>query len=459
MPEYVVRTLPGAVTTRVSRPGGVTRVRTRLTGGVGGGPGATALADLTDVDVTSDPPAQDDVLAWDEVAGEWTPATLDGGSGVDLSDATPAALGTAAPGVGTEASRADHVHGMPAAADVGADPAGTAAGLVDDLSGVSNQSTARTNLGLGGAATLNVGTTAGTVAAGDDSRFGAGGGGFDDWTVIGDLGATETITGTDGSLARYFGTVDQACTVTVSLSNDQQIDFIAQQNVTGLNAVTFSGVDVWMTSTGSAPSTAGRAGLTVDRFRFERINSVTFGYWVTEPSVSSFARRTSGHWYAPDGRENQTLTTTANRLMFSPFDTPDVITLDRVTINVLTGASGSSVRFGVYSDTGGGKPGSLIEEFGAITTTGTGDMTPLTVSRTLQPGRYYLAAVAQGGTPQLRGMAGPASLSTTGSTTLADVSGANPMSYYQNGVSGSMPSTATPLVANLPIPRIMVRLA
>jgi hypothetical protein len=41
---------------------------------------------------------------------------------------------------------------MPTAADVGADPAGTAAGLVDDLSGVSNQSAARSNLGLGTAA-------------------------------------------------------------------------------------------------------------------------------------------------------------------------------------------------------------------------------------------------------------------------------------------------------------------
>ena len=130
MPEYVVRTLPGAVTTRVSRPGGVTRVRTRLTGGVGGGPGATALADLTDVDVTSDPPAQDDVLAWDEVAGEWTPATLDGGSGGDLSDAAPQDLGTAAAGVSDEASRADHVHDMPTATDVGADPSGTAATAV-----------------------------------------------------------------------------------------------------------------------------------------------------------------------------------------------------------------------------------------------------------------------------------------------------------------------------------------
>lgn len=35
------------------------------------------------------------------------------------------------------------------AGDVGADPAGTAAGLVDDLSGVTNAATARSNLGLG----------------------------------------------------------------------------------------------------------------------------------------------------------------------------------------------------------------------------------------------------------------------------------------------------------------------
>ena len=33
---------------------------------------------------------------------------------VALSDATPAALGTASPGVSTEASRADHVHEAPA---------------------------------------------------------------------------------------------------------------------------------------------------------------------------------------------------------------------------------------------------------------------------------------------------------------------------------------------------------
>ena len=42
------------------------------------------------------------------------------GPGATLSNATPADLGTAAPGVSTEASRADHVHDLPTAADVGA---------------------------------------------------------------------------------------------------------------------------------------------------------------------------------------------------------------------------------------------------------------------------------------------------------------------------------------------------
>lgn len=41
----------------------------------------------------------------------------------------------------------------------------------NNLSDLVNAATARTNLGLGGAAVLNVGTTSGTVAAGNDSRI------------------------------------------------------------------------------------------------------------------------------------------------------------------------------------------------------------------------------------------------------------------------------------------------
>lgn len=45
--------------------------------------------------------------------------------------------------------------------------------VADGGTGASNATSARSNLGLGNAATLSVGTTAGTVAAGDDARFGS----------------------------------------------------------------------------------------------------------------------------------------------------------------------------------------------------------------------------------------------------------------------------------------------
>ena len=51
--------------------------------------GASALADLTDVDVETDPPAPDDVLAWDGT--NWTPATLDAGSGLELGETSSTA--------------------------------------------------------------------------------------------------------------------------------------------------------------------------------------------------------------------------------------------------------------------------------------------------------------------------------------------------------------------------------
>jgi len=57
-------------------------------------------------------------------------ALEEAGEGVQLSDDTPESLGTASAGVGTEASRADHVHQMPTAAQVGADISGAASSAI-----------------------------------------------------------------------------------------------------------------------------------------------------------------------------------------------------------------------------------------------------------------------------------------------------------------------------------------
>jgi len=77
--------------------------------------------------------------------------------------------------------------------------------IVNGGTGADNASDARDNLGLGNSATLDVGTTAGTVAAGDDSRFLGG-------DVVGPASST------DNAVVRYDGTTGklvQDSTVTI----------------------------------------------------------------------------------------------------------------------------------------------------------------------------------------------------------------------------------------------------
>lgn len=63
--------------------GGQVSLRVVTGSGCGGGPLVGVLDDLSDVDTTSDPPDDNDVLAFDAESGLWTPATLQGGGGGD----------------------------------------------------------------------------------------------------------------------------------------------------------------------------------------------------------------------------------------------------------------------------------------------------------------------------------------------------------------------------------------
>ena len=89
--------------------------------------------------------------------------------GADLSDAAPAALGTAAAGASGLAARADHVHPMPTAAQVGAATAESVSQLKNDIDGLSdaiaNAGGVKTVAGVGPDSAGNVALTAADVGA------------------------------------------------------------------------------------------------------------------------------------------------------------------------------------------------------------------------------------------------------------------------------------------------------
>ena len=97
--------------------------------------------DITAVVVLSETPPVTAAVAVDETTLQATvnpsPGEAGGGggggedgSGASLSNATPQPLGTAAAGTAATASRGDHRHAMPTAAQVGADASGTAAAAI-----------------------------------------------------------------------------------------------------------------------------------------------------------------------------------------------------------------------------------------------------------------------------------------------------------------------------------------
>jgi hypothetical protein len=98
---------------------------------------AHAQGDVTGLQAALDGKAAVDLsnVSNTDFAGKASAAGVSGGGGVSLGSASPSALGTAAAGSATVASRQDHVHAMPTAAQVGA-AAATHAHAVGDTTGL-----------------------------------------------------------------------------------------------------------------------------------------------------------------------------------------------------------------------------------------------------------------------------------------------------------------------------------
>jgi hypothetical protein len=246
---------------------------------------------------------------------------------------------------------------------------------------------------LGGAASLNVGATAGTVAAGDDSRL------------------SNTRTPTDGTV------------------NDAKI------TSAGLSQSSLSGVAVaaWAASTAYAKgdlveylgisyrrTTAGTSGSTFNVANWQQ----------QSPSAAPafVAAYRAGNWIWPYlGAAAAGGTTNASVIFFVPFFVWRPVTINRLGARVTTVAASSNFQLAIYAANASGNPtgtplGSTASLSGATATTvESADLTPFT----LYPGQLYFGALNRDSTAlafQTISDSGFAPAGLIGASTLAGLS-------------------------------------
>lgn len=163
--------------------------------------------------------------------------------------------------------------------------------------------------------------------------------------------------------------------------------------------------------------------------------------------------KNSGRYYGGATSSVTAVATTANYLYAAPIYVAETVTIDRIGIHVTTaGAAASVIKLAVYNDTGHFLPGTKRFDAGSVAADSTGAK-ELTISQQLPGGQWYwLAAVAQGGTPSVYS-------NTTGNVGQSAAGIAFASSVINTGVSGTLPSTFSVAGELGTAPRVYVRVA
>jgi hypothetical protein len=291
-----------------------------------------------------------------------------------------------------------------------------------NLSDVADVVASRTNLGLGNSAVRAVGTTTGTVAAGDDSRIA---GAVQKTANLSDLGSASTARtnlGLGGAALLSVGSV----TGTVAAGDDSRITGAAQKssNLSDLSNAGTARTNLGLG--GAATLSVGTAANTVaagddPRFSNATPGDYSFISWSHDPSLSITSQApTSGTIYLVGVYVRRTQS--ATKLWFA-------------NGAAATGVTASQNFIGIYSTAG-----TLLASVGIDSQiAATANAQSATISSTsLSPGMYWVAFLANftGGLTLMRG--------SNGGHTNANLATAS-LRFAINGTAQtSLPSSITP---------------
>lgn len=162
----------------------------------------------------------------------------------------------------------------------------------------------------------------------------------------------------------------------------------------------------------------------------------------------------TGNYYGTNGGFPSTNPASVNTLWLTPLWVPAPITIDTIACEVTAAVAATTVRLGLYGSASTDMPGGLVLDAGTIDSSTTGIKT-ITLSPTLRipAGLWWLASVAQGGSPTLRTIGNSAAPPVAGT---AGGGGTGLNTYYVTGVTAALPASAS-WTASSGAPKVMVR--
>lgn len=198
------------------------------------------------------------------------------------------------------------------------------------------------------------------------------------------------------------------------------------------------GIPAWRALAVTAPVTGGTPGAGT-------VGTTQLADGGVTPAKQSMAapapRYKTGAYYFPQAGRT-TNANGASTMTAVPFWVGKTQAFDRIGCAVTTLDAAASIRLGIYADTGEGLPGALVVDAGTVSGAAVAAV-EATISQTLAPGWYWLAAVNQGGNPTTRCISIVAPLAI-GASTVAEATQSQPVTgVNMTGVTGALPGTFT----------------